>query len=57
MQQKRLEEDLQRNLETLPSFSSDEEESVGRNQALQNSITSALSALDEPGDRRQRTGQ
>ncbi|XP_067104911.1 glutamine and serine-rich protein 1 [Osmerus mordax] len=55
LQQKRLEEDLQRNLETLPSFSSDEEESVGRNQALQNSITSALSALDEPGDRRQKT--
>lgn len=54
-QQKRLEEDFQRNLETLPSFSSDEEESVGRNQALQNSISSALSALDEPSDRRQRT--
>lgn len=56
-QQKRMEEDLQmqRNLETLPSFSSDEEESVGKNQALQNSISSALSALDEPSDRRQRT--
>ncbi|KAM6980939.1 glutamine and serine-rich protein 1 [Aplochiton taeniatus] len=57
LQQKRLEEDLQmqRNLETLPSFSSDEEESVGKNQALQNSISSALSALDEPSERRHRT--
>lgn len=55
-QQKRLDEDLQRNLETLPSFSSDEEESTGKNQALRNSISSALSALDETSDRRTRTG-
>lgn len=55
-QQKRLEEDLQKNLETLPSFSSDEEENTGKNQALRNSITSALSALDESSDRKQRTG-
>ncbi|XP_028981137.2 glutamine and serine-rich protein 1 [Esox lucius] len=52
-QQKRLDEEFQRNLETLPSFSSDEDESSTRkNQALQNSISSALSALDEPSDRR-----
>lgn len=51
-QQKCLEEELQKNLETLPSFSSDEDESsAGKNQALQNSISSALSALDEPSDR------
>ncbi|XP_034044658.1 glutamine and serine-rich protein 1 [Thalassophryne amazonica] len=55
-QQKRLDEDLQKNLETLPSFSSDEEENTGKNQALRNSISSALSALDESSDRRSRTG-
>ncbi|KAM4602819.1 glutamine and serine-rich protein 1 [Polymixia lowei] len=54
-QQKRLDEDLQKNLETLPSFSSDEEENIGKNQALRNSISSALSALDESSDRRVRT--
>ena len=55
-QQKRLDEDLQKNLETLPSFSSDEEENTGKNQALRNSISSALSALDESSDRKSRTG-
>ncbi|TKS70042.1 Glutamine and serine-rich protein 1 [Collichthys lucidus] len=54
-QEKRLNEDLQRNLETLPSFSSDEEENTGKNQALRNSISSALSALDEASDRKTRT--
>ncbi|XP_020496128.2 glutamine and serine-rich protein 1 [Labrus bergylta] len=54
-QQKRLDDDLQKNLETLPSFSSDEEENTGKNQALRNSITSALSALDESTDRKTRT--
>lgn len=53
-QQKRLEEDLQKNLETLPSFSSDEEENTGKNQALRNSISSALSSLDESTDRKPR---
>lgn len=56
-QQKRLEEDLQKNLETLPSFSSDEEENTGKNQALRNSISSALSALDESADRKVKTGR
>lgn len=56
-QQKRLEEDLQKNLETLPSFSSDEEENTGKNQALRNSISSALSALDESADRKLKTGR
>uniref|UniRef100_A0A671RE38 Proline-rich protein 12-like n=1 Tax=Sinocyclocheilus anshuiensis TaxID=1608454 RepID=A0A671RE38_9TELE len=42
---KRLDEDLKRNLETLPSFSSDEEDSVSKNQDLQKSISSAISAL------------
>ncbi|KAK7913681.1 hypothetical protein WMY93_013892 [Mugilogobius chulae] len=49
-----LEEDLQRNLETLPSFSSDEEENTGKNQALRNSISSVLSSLDESSDRKMR---
>lgn len=53
-QHKRLDEDLQKNLETLPSFSSDEEENTGKNQALRNSISSALSALDESSDRKTR---
>ncbi|XP_054627673.1 glutamine and serine-rich protein 1 isoform X3 [Dunckerocampus dactyliophorus] len=51
-QQKRLDEELQKNLETLPSFSSDEEENTGKNQALRNSISSALSALDESSERK-----
>lgn len=55
-QQKRLDEDLQKNLETLPSFSSDEEENTGKNQALRNSISSALSVLDETSDRKAKTG-
>lgn len=54
VQQKRLEEDLQKNLETLPSFSSDEEENTSKNQALRNSISSALSSLDESTDRKPR---
>uniref|UniRef100_A0A8C4TJ28 Proline rich 12 n=1 Tax=Erpetoichthys calabaricus TaxID=27687 RepID=A0A8C4TJ28_ERPCA len=46
---KRLDEELKRNLETLPSFSSDEEDSVSKNQDLQKSISSAISALyDHP---------
>ncbi|XP_029293361.1 proline-rich protein 12 [Cottoperca gobio] len=42
---KPLDEELNRNLETLPSFSSDEEDSVSKNQDLQKSISSAISAL------------
>lgn len=42
---KPLDEELKRNLETLPSFSSDEEEEVSKNQDLQKSISSAISAL------------
>ncbi|KAL1007715.1 hypothetical protein UPYG_G00090620 [Umbra pygmaea] len=58
MQQKCLDDEFQKNLETLPSFSSDEDESSTRkNQALQNSISSALSALDEPSDRTQADNQ
>ncbi|XP_077104558.1 glutamine and serine-rich protein 1 [Siphateles boraxobius] len=53
---KRLDEELQRNLETLPSFSSDEDDSVGKNQDLQKSITSALSSLDEPSEKKQKLG-
>lgn len=51
---KRLDEDLHRNLQTLPSFSSDEEDTAGKNQDLQKSITSALSSLDEQSERKQK---
>uniref|UniRef100_A0A8C3SXJ2 Proline rich 12 n=1 Tax=Chelydra serpentina TaxID=8475 RepID=A0A8C3SXJ2_CHESE len=53
---KRLDEELKRNLETLPSFSSDEEDSVGKNQDLQKSISSAISALDDPAERKEGAG-
>lgn len=53
-QTKRLDVDLQRNLETLPSFSSDEEENTGKNQALRNSISSVLSSLDESSEKKLR---
>lgn len=53
---KRLDEDLHKNLETLPSFSSDEDEAAGKNQDLQKSITSALSSLDEQSDKKQKIG-
>ncbi|KAM7134318.1 proline-rich protein 12 isoform 2-T2 [Macrochelys suwanniensis] len=53
---KRLDEELKRNLETLPSFSSDEEDSVGKNQDLQKSISSAISALDDPAERKEGDG-
>ncbi|XP_041856846.1 proline-rich protein 12 [Melanotaenia boesemani] len=42
---KPLDEELKGNLEALPSFSSDEEDSVSKNQDLQESISSAISAL------------
>lgn len=42
---KRLDDELKGNLEALPSFSSDEEDSVSKNQDLQKSISSAISAL------------
>ncbi|XP_054463543.1 proline-rich protein 12 [Anoplopoma fimbria] len=42
---KPLDDELKGNLETLPSFSSDEEDSVSKNQDLQKSISSAISAL------------
>uniref|UniRef100_A0A3P9L822 Proline rich 12b n=1 Tax=Oryzias latipes TaxID=8090 RepID=A0A3P9L822_ORYLA len=42
---KPLDEELKGNLEALPSFSSDEEDSVSKNQDLQKSISSAISAL------------
>ncbi|XP_041917803.1 glutamine and serine-rich protein 1 [Alosa sapidissima] len=51
---KRLDEELHKNLETLPSFSSDEDEAAGRNQDLQKSISSALSCLDEQSDKKQK---
>ncbi|XP_044281505.1 glutamine and serine-rich protein 1 isoform X2 [Varanus komodoensis] len=42
-----------RNSEALPSFSSDED-SVGGNQDLQKSITSALSTLDDTSDKKKK---
>ncbi|KAI1889570.1 hypothetical protein AGOR_G00164270 [Albula goreensis] len=53
---KRLDEELKSNLQALPSFSSDEEESVGKNQDLQKSITSALSALDDTSEKKMHSG-
>ncbi|XP_054827354.1 glutamine and serine-rich protein 1 isoform X2 [Eublepharis macularius] len=47
-------EEPKRNFEALPSFSSDED-SVGANQDLQKSITSALSALDDTSDKKKKT--
>ncbi|XP_048401774.1 glutamine and serine-rich protein 1 isoform X2 [Stegostoma tigrinum] len=51
---KKIDEDLKKNLETLPAFSSDEEDSVGRNQDLQKSISSALSVLDDPSNKKEK---
>ncbi|XP_053305508.1 glutamine and serine-rich protein 1 [Spea bombifrons] len=49
---KKPEEELKKNLEALPSFSSDDDDSVGGNHDLQKSITTALCALDENPDRK-----
>ncbi|XP_027561076.1 glutamine and serine-rich protein 1 isoform X3 [Neopelma chrysocephalum] len=49
---KKADEELKKNLETLPSFSSDEDDSVGGNHDLQKSISTALSALDDTSDRK-----
>ncbi|XP_048463119.1 glutamine and serine-rich protein 1 isoform X2 [Rhincodon typus] len=51
---KKIDADLKKNLETLPAFSSDEEDSVGRNQDLQKSISSALSVLDDPSNKKEK---
>ncbi|NXG79257.1 QSER1 protein, partial [Baryphthengus martii] len=50
-------DELKKNLETLPSFSSDEDDSVGGNHDLQKSISTALSALDDTSDRKNRSGK
>ncbi|KAM9266683.1 glutamine and serine-rich protein 1 [Cariama cristata] len=52
---KKVDEELKKNLETLPSFSSDEDDSVGGNHDLQKSISTALSALDDTSDRRNKS--
>ncbi|XP_053923263.1 glutamine and serine-rich protein 1 isoform X1 [Cuculus canorus] len=52
---KKADEELKKNLETLPSFSSDEDDSVGGNHDLQKSISTALSALDDTSDRKNRS--
>ncbi|XP_075611381.1 glutamine and serine-rich protein 1 isoform X2 [Balearica regulorum gibbericeps] len=52
---KKVDEELKKNLETLPSFSSDEDDSVGGNHDLQKSISTALSALDDTSDRKNKT--
>ncbi|XP_062431812.1 glutamine and serine-rich protein 1 isoform X2 [Rhea pennata] len=52
---KKVDEELKKNLETLPSFSSDEDDSVGGNNDLQKSISTALSALDDASDRKNRS--
>ncbi|KAM6073603.1 glutamine and serine-rich protein 1 isoform 3-T3 [Chlamydotis macqueenii] len=52
---KKVEEEIKKNLETLPSFSSDEDDSVGGNHDLQKSISTALSALDDTSDRKNKS--
>ncbi|KAM6308722.1 glutamine and serine-rich protein 1 isoform 1-T1 [Aegotheles albertisi] len=52
---KKVDEGLKKNLETLPSFSSDEDDSVGGNHDLQKSISTALSALDDTSDRKNKS--
>uniref|UniRef100_A0A8C0FYT7 Glutamine and serine rich 1 n=1 Tax=Bubo bubo TaxID=30461 RepID=A0A8C0FYT7_BUBBB len=54
---KKVDEELKKNLETLPSFSSDEDDSVGGNHDLQKSICTALSALDDTSDRKNKSGK
>lgn len=54
---KKTEEEFKKNLEALPSFSSDDDDSVGGNNDLQKSITTALSALDENGDKKNKAGE
>uniref|UniRef100_A0A8C8RM24 Glutamine and serine rich 1 n=1 Tax=Pelusios castaneus TaxID=367368 RepID=A0A8C8RM24_9SAUR len=52
---KNVDDELKKNLETLPSFSSDEDDSVGGNHDLQKSISTALSALDDTSDRKNKS--
>ncbi|XP_029437978.1 glutamine and serine-rich protein 1 isoform X2 [Rhinatrema bivittatum] len=54
---KPAEEEVKKNLEPLPSFSSDDEEddSVGGSNDLQKSISTALSALDDTADKKNRS--
>ncbi|XP_055669628.1 glutamine and serine-rich protein 1 isoform X2 [Falco peregrinus] len=52
---KKVDEELKKNLEALPSFSSDEDDSVGGNHDLQKSISTALSALDDTSDRKNKS--
>ncbi|KAM6274336.1 glutamine and serine-rich protein 1 isoform 1-T1 [Porphyrio hochstetteri] len=52
---KKVDEELKKNLESLPSFSSDEDDSVGGNHDLQKSISTALSALDDTSDRKNKS--
>ncbi|NXN39318.1 QSER1 protein, partial [Rhinoptilus africanus] len=54
---KKVDEELKKNLEALPSFSSDEDDSVGGNHDLQKSISTALSALDDTSDRKNKSGK
>ncbi|NXT50049.1 QSER1 protein, partial [Pluvianellus socialis] len=54
---KKVDEELKKNLETLPTFSSDEDDSVGGNHDLQKSISTALSALDDTSDRKNKSGK
>ncbi|XP_074853734.1 glutamine and serine-rich protein 1 isoform X2 [Carettochelys insculpta] len=52
---KKVDDELKKNLETLPSFSSDEDDSVGSNHDLQKSISTALSALDDTSDKKNKS--
>ncbi|NXN95737.1 QSER1 protein, partial [Rhinopomastus cyanomelas] len=54
---KKADEELKKKLETLPSFSSDEDDSVGGNHDLQKSISTVLSALDDTSERKNKSGK
>ncbi|XP_069079617.1 glutamine and serine-rich protein 1 isoform X2 [Pleurodeles waltl] len=54
--QKVAEDGSKKNLETLPSFSSSDEDSGG-GRDLQNSISTALSALDDTSEKKNKPGQ
>ncbi|XP_030056507.1 glutamine and serine-rich protein 1 isoform X3 [Microcaecilia unicolor] len=52
---KQAEDEVKKELEPLPSFSSDDDDSVGGSNDLQKSICTALSALDETADKKNRS--
>nr|XP_033783957.1 glutamine and serine-rich protein 1 isoform X2 [Geotrypetes seraphini] len=54
---RQAENEAKKDLETLPSFSSDDDDSVGGSTDLQKSISTALTALDETADKKNRSAE